>query len=124
MGFPSPARDYAEASISLDKILIQHPHATFFMYAEGYSMINAYIPPKAMLVVDRAVTAENGDIVVAVVNNEFTVRRLKKSEHTCWLCPENSKYQDLKITPEMNMTIWGVVIQIITNPRDTVCSHL
>ena len=118
MGFPSPAQSYAEQPISLDKVLIQHPQATFFMYAEGYSMINAYIPPKALLVVDKSVKASNGDIVVAVVNGEFTVRRLKKNEHTTWLCPANNKYQEIKVTPEMNMTIRGVVIQIITNPKD------
>ena len=120
MSFPSPARDYAEKSISLDKTLIQHPHATFFMHAEGDSMIDACIPSKALLVIDRAVNAKNGDIVVAVLNGEFTVKRLVKNEHTCWLYPANRKYRETKITPDMNMIIWGVVIQVIINPKDVM----
>lgn len=120
MSFPSPARDYTEESINLNKILIQHPHATFFMHAEGNSMINAFIPPKALLVIDRAVTVNNGDIVVAVVHGEYTARYLMKNDYTCWLIPANSKYPELKVTPEMEVTIWGVVIQIIINPKDLV----
>lgn len=118
MSFPSPARRYLEPGIDLNKILMPHPHATYFMYAEGNSMVNAFIPPKALLVIDRAVTANNGDIVVAVLNGEFTVRYLKKNDYTCSLCPANNKFQEQRITPEMDMTIWGVVIQIITNPKD------
>lgn len=120
MSFPSPARDYAEQRIDLNKELIQHPHATFFMYAEGDSMTDAFIPSKALLVIDRAVTAKNGDIVVAVVHGEFTVRRLCKNEHTCWLYPANRKYREVKVTPDMNMTVWGVVIQVVINPKDVV----
>ena len=117
MSFPSPARDYAEASISLDKTLIQNPHATFFMNVETSAMIDAHMPPGSMLVIDRAIAARNGDIVVAVLEGEFTVRRLVKNEHTCWLYPANKQYRELKVTPEMNMTVWGVVTQIIVNPK-------
>ena len=120
MSFPSPARDYAEKSISLDKALIQHPHATFFMNVETTAMIDAHMPPGSLLVIDRAVTAQNGNIVVAVIHGEFTVRRLVKNEHTCWLYPANRKYREVKITPEMNMAIWGVVIQIIIDPKNVV----
>lgn len=120
MSFPSPARDYAEPRIDLNKELIQHPHATFFMNVETTAMIDAHMPPGSLLVIDRAVTAQNGDIVVAVLNGEFTVRRLVKNEHTCWLYPANKQFREQKITPEMNMTIWGVVIQIIVNPKGTV----
>lgn len=120
MSFPSPARDHAEQRISLDKTLIQHPHATFFMHAEGDSMTDAYIPPRALLVIDRAVTAKNGDIVVAVREGEFTVRRLVKNEHTCWLYPANRKYREEKITKDMNVEIWGVVIHVIINPKDVM----
>lgn len=110
--------EYADQSIDLDKTPEQHPHATYFTYAEGYSMINAFIHPKALLLVDRDLAAVNGDIVVASVNGKYTVRRLRRNAHNCWLYPANSKYREMMITPEMNMTIWGVVIQIITNPRD------
>jgi DNA polymerase V len=117
MGFPSPALDYHEDRISLDKTIIDHPNSTFFMEAEGNSMINAFIPPKALLVIDRSLTAHNGDIVVAVVQGEFTVRYLKKNDFKLWLCPANSKLPDLLVTPEMEMSIWGVVISIVINPK-------
>ena len=120
MSFPSPAKDYTEDSINLNKILIQHPHATFFMYAEGNSMINAFIPPKALLVISRAITAKNCDIVVAVINGEYTARYLRKNDFNCWLVPANSKYHELKIIPEMEMTVWGVVVQIVIDPNDLV----
>jgi DNA polymerase V len=118
MGFPSPARDYLEERIDLNKLLVPHPQATFIVRSEGDSMINAFIPPAALLVIDRSVTPRNGDIVLAVLNGEFTVKYLKKNEHKCWLCPANSKYRETEITPDMNMVIWGVVTVIITNPKD------
>ena len=83
-------------------------------------MIDAHMPPGSLIVIDRAVMAKNGDIVVAVLEGEFTVRRLVKNEHTCWLYPANRQYREQKITPEMNMTVWGVVIQIIIDPKCAV----
>lgn len=118
MSFPSPARDYAEPRISLDKELIQHPLSTFYMHAEGDSMIDAFIPPRALLVIDRSLTAKNGDIIVAVKEGEYTVRFLKKDAFSTWLCPANKKYADLQITPDMDITIWGVVTSVIMNPKD------
>ncbi|MBE7170555.1 MAG: translesion error-prone DNA polymerase V autoproteolytic subunit [Williamsia sp.] len=120
MLFPSPAREYTEPGIDLNKELIQHPHATFFMQVETDAMIDAHMPPGSLLVIDRAIPAKNGDIIVAVLSGAFTVRRLVKNEHTCWLYPANRQYREQKITPEMNMTIWGVVIQIIVNPKAVI----
>ncbi len=113
----SPARAYAEQGIDLNQVLIEHPHATFFMYAETMAMIDAYIPPGALLVIDRAKQVQNGDIVVAVVNGDYTVRYLRRNEHTSWLYPANKKFREIKVTPQMNMTVWGVVVQVIINPR-------
>lgn len=113
-GFPSPALDYMEERIDLNKILVQHPLATFVVECTGDSMINAFIPPMAKLVVDRSLTPQNNDIVLAVVNGEFTVKFLKKNEHKCWLVPANRKYAELEITPEMSFEVWGVVTNIIT----------
>src|SRR4051812_5693432 len=78
-GFPSPASDYMEERIDLNQLLIKNPSATFFVKVEGESMIDAFIPPKALLVVDRSVHALSGDIVVAVVSGEFTVKRFVKT---------------------------------------------
>ncbi|MBC7849325.1 MAG: translesion error-prone DNA polymerase V autoproteolytic subunit [Chitinophagaceae bacterium] len=112
-GFPSPAMDYMEERIDLNKVIVKHPLATFIVSVEGDSMINAFIPPGARLVVDRSISAKNGDIVLAVLNGEFTVKFLKKNEYKCWLIPANRKYQDIEITGESNLQVWGVVIHVL-----------
>lgn len=117
-GFPSPALDYMEERIDLNTALIKRPLSTFLVETTGDSMINAFIPPKATLIVDRSITPHNGDIVLAVINGEFTVKFLKKNDHNCYLIPANSKYPEIKITPEMNMQVWGVVTTIITDASD------
>lgn len=117
MGFPSPAADYAEDRISLDKEVIRHPNATFFARMEGDSMVNAFIPPGALLVIDRSLTPKNMDIVLAIVRGEFTIRYLKKNDFKAWLIPANSKLREQLVTPEMEMEIWGVVIRIVTDPK-------
>lgn len=117
-GFPSPAMDYLEERIDLNEIIIKHPLATFIVENQGDSMINAFIPPKAKLVVDRSLTAKTGDIVLAVLNGEFTVKFLKKNDFKCWLVPANSKYRDIEITGEMQMQIWGVVTHVISDTKD------
>ena len=117
-GFPSPAMDYMEDRIDLNKELIRHPLSTFLVESEGTSMINAFIPPRAKLIVDRSLTAKTGDIVLAVVNGEWTIKYLVKNEFKCWLRPANSKFPDIEITPEMNMEVWGVVTTILINPKD------
>jgi DNA polymerase V len=120
-GFPSPAADEMEERINLGKALIPNPNSTFVVSCKGDSMINAFIPPKATLVVDKSIVPENGSIVVAVLNGEFTVKYLRKNKYKCWLVPANSKYRELEITEEMNMQVWGVVTNIIINPADIKC---
>jgi DNA polymerase V len=114
-GFPSPALDYIEKRIDLNEELIKHPLSTFMCETEGLSMVNAFIPPKAKLIIDRSLTPKNGDIVLATLNGEFTVKFLKKNQYKCWLCPANSKFPDIEITEEMDMQVWGVVTYIITD---------
>jgi len=120
-GFPSPANDYTEERIDLNKEFIKHPLSTFIVSCEGDSMKDAFIPPKAKLIIDRSITPKNGDIVLAVINGEFTVKYLKKNDYKCWLIPANRKYREIEITPEMDMQVWGVVIFVIINPADTRC---
>ena len=117
-GFPSPAMDYIEERIDLNKELIKHPLATFIIECSGDSMINAFIPPKAKLIIDRSLTAKNGDIVLATINGEFTIKFLKKNDVRCWLVPANSKYKEIEVTNEMNMQIWGVVTHIISATKE------
>jgi len=120
-GFPSPAADYSEERIDLNKTLIKHPLSTFLIECEGTSMVNAFIPPKAKLLIDRSIAPKNGDIVLAVLNGEFTVKYLKKNDFKCWLIPANKKYKEIEITQEMEFTVWGVVTSVIINPNDTKC---
>ncbi len=117
-GFPSPAMDYIEKRIDLNEVLIKHPLSTFLCESEGLSMIQAFIPPKAKLIIDKSIQPKNGDIVLASLNGEFTVKYLKKNEFKCWLCPANPKFKDIEITEEMNMQVFGVVTAIIINPAD------
>ena len=117
-GFPSPAMDYMEERIDLNKEFIKHPLATFIVECTGDSMINAFIPPNAKLIVDRSLSPRSGDIVLAVINGEFTVKFLKKNDYNCFLVPANNKYKEIKVLPEMNMEVWGVVTSIITDTRD------
>jgi DNA polymerase V len=116
MGFPSPAADYQEEVIDLGKELVKHPSTTFFFRVQGDSMVNANIPDQALLVVDRAMKACSGDIIVAVVNGELTVRRLVRTSRALVLHPENPVYKPLIVTREMNMTVWGTVTAIIIQP--------
>ncbi|MGN6540073.1 MAG: LexA family protein [Ginsengibacter sp.] len=112
------ALETAPEIIDLNTELIEHPQSTFIIQSTGYSMINAFIPPKARLVVDRSITAKNGDIVLAMLNGELTVRYLKKNPYKCWLVPANSKFKEIEISPEMDMQICGVVTSIITDARN------
>lgn len=121
-GFHSPAADYEQNRIDLNKEFIQHPLSTFLAECEGeYSMINALIAPKSKLIIDRHITPKNGDIVVVVLNGEYIVRYLIKNEHKCFLYPANKKYKVIEVTSEMNMQIWGVVTFIVTNTNDVKC---
>lgn len=117
-GFPSPALDYAEERIDLNEVLIRHPLATFIAQCDNDSMINAFIPPKSKVIVDKSLTAQNGDVVVAVLNGEFTLKFLKKNNHKCWLVPANKKYKEIEITAEMGMEIWGVVVHVLIDTKD------
>lgn len=117
-GFPSPALDYMEERVSLDQIYIKDPLSTFLIDCEGDSMINAFIPPKARLVVDRSITPKNGDIVLAELDGEFTVKFFRKNDFKCWLIAANPKYADIEISGERELQVWGVVTAVVTETKD------
>ena len=109
-GFPSPADDFLEFDLSLDKKLIKHPSATFFVRASGTSMINAKIFDGSILLVDRAEKINNGDIVLAVVDGEFTVKRYRKVDGSVFLYPENKSMRPIKIFEGSESYVWGKVM--------------
>lgn len=112
-GFPSPADDYIERKLDLNTHLIKHPAATYFMYVEGDSMINAGIRPGDLLIVDRALQPVDNAIVIAHIHGEFTLKRIKRCSNDIYLVPENDLFSPIKITPELECEIWGVVIYVI-----------
>ena len=112
-GFPSPAEDYMELKLDLNKFLIRHPSATFYVRVKGSSMQNAGIHDGDILIVDRSLEPKDKDIAVCVVDGEYTVKRLRKTDKGLWLLPENPDYQAIKITEDNEFQIWGVVSYVI-----------
>lgn len=111
-GFPSPAQDYVEQRLDLNELMIRHPSATYFVKAAGDSMRDAGIGEGDLLVVDSAKSAEHGDIVIAAVDGEFTVKRLQLHP-VVMLVPENPAYQPIKIGSEDSLEIFGIVTFIV-----------
>jgi DNA polymerase V len=112
-GFPSPADDYIEGSLDLNQHLIRHPAATFFVRVSGDSMVNAGIFPDDILIVDRSLEAVDKKIVIAVVDGDLTVKRLRIRSGNPFLEPENDRYPPIEVTPDMAFEIWGVVTSVI-----------
>jgi len=108
-GFPSDAEDYIEQKLDLNQFLIKHPAATFFVRVDGDSMKGAGINDHDLLIVDRALSPKSGQIVVAVLNGEFTVKRVKIEGEKLLLIPENPHFPLMEITEETDFQIWGVV---------------
>jgi len=112
-GFPSPADDYSEARLDLNKELISNESATFYARVRGDSMTLAGISDGDLLIIDKSKTPIDGAIVVCLIDGEFTVKRLQKKGNQFYLMPENDNYQPIKIKPENDVTIWGVVTYTI-----------
>ncbi len=112
-GFPSPADDYIEKTLDLNDLLIQKPAATFFVRAEGESMLGAGIHPNDILVVDRSIKPVLGKIVICALNGELTVKRLKSIGHEIILGAENPEYKDIVVHQSIELIIWGVVTNVI-----------
>lgn len=110
-GFPSPAQDYMSESIDLNQELIRHPATTFYARAVGDSMKGCGIDDGDLLVIDKAISPQNGDIVVAYIDGEFTLKKVRlEPDGSCqWLIPANDEYPPIKITEENDFIIWGVL---------------
>ena len=112
-GFPSPAGDFKQERISLDRELIKNKEATFFARVNGQSMIDAGLDDNDLLVIDRSLEPVNNKIAVCLIDGEFTVKRLKVEKGKIWLQPENSNYKSIEITEENEFIIWGIVTNVI-----------
>ena len=112
-GFPSPAQDFIDLSIDLNKEFIKHPSSTFFGRVKGNSMMDAGISNGDLLIVDKSLDAIDGKIAVCFIDGEFTVKRLKVEKDCCWLLPENEAYQPIKVTAENDFIVWGIVVYVI-----------
>jgi DNA polymerase V len=112
-GFPSPAMDFMETAIDLNKALSENPLATFYIKVDGNSMIDASINDKDVLVVDRSLEPQNNKIAVCFIDGEFTVKRIQLKKNELWLIPENPKYNPIKINEENQLIVWGIVTYVI-----------
>ena len=112
-GFPSPADDFKETRISLDRELVKNKEATFYARVSGDSMIEAGLDDGDLLVIDRSKNPENGRIAICLVDGEFTVKRIKKEKKKLYLMPENKKYKPIELKEENELIIWGVVEYVI-----------
>lgn len=112
-GFPSPAADFEENKISLDKTLVKNAEATFYAKASGNSMTGAGIDDGDILVIDRSLEPTNNKIAVCLIDGEFTVKRIKIEEDHLFLIPENSNYEPIKIDLHNDFVVWGIVTYVI-----------
>ena len=108
-GFPSPAEDHMEQRLDLNSLVIENPSATFFVRVAGESMKDVGINDGDILVVDRSIEKWENRIVVAVIDSEFTIKRFTKQNESVVLEAENAAYPSIKITPETDFSVWGVV---------------
>lgn len=116
-GFPSPAQDYIDKKIDMNEHLINNESATFIVKVGSLSMKNAGIDIDDELIVDRSLDAKHNDIVVALIDNDFTVKRLKIEPEGSWLKAENPDYTDIHLFDGQQLIIWGVVTFILKKAR-------
>ncbi|MBS1796141.1 MAG: translesion error-prone DNA polymerase V autoproteolytic subunit [Acidobacteria bacterium] len=110
-GFPSPADDYIESVIDLNQELIRHPFATFLVRATGDSMTGVGIMADAVLIVDRAIETQSGDVVIARIGDEMCVKQLFIDDAgRVLLLPKNENYKPIEITEDLDFEIWGKVV--------------
>ena len=116
-GFPSPADDHLERAIDLNEELVRNPAATFYVRVKGESMRDAGIHPGDLLMIDRSVTPADKQIVVAMIDGEFTVKRFRKRNGKITLEAENPAFQPIEVGEDQELTIWGAVTYIIHQAR-------
>jgi DNA polymerase V len=112
-GFPSPALDFEDIKIDLNKHLIKHPAATFYGRVKGESMKDAGINHGDLLVIDKSLRPVNDKIAVCYIDGEFTLKKIRIEKNIIWLTPANEKFKPIKVTEENDFLIWGIVTHVI-----------
>lgn len=112
-GFPSPADDFLDISIDLNKELIQNPSATFYGRVKGDSMVDAGLSDGDLLIIDKSLEPTNDKIAVCFIDGEFTVKRIRIERDIIWLIAENKNYKPIKVTSDNDFIIWGIVTTVI-----------
>lgn len=112
-GFPSPALDFIDLTIDMNRHLVKHPSTTFYGRVKGQSMKDAGIFDGDLLVIDKSLEPKNDKIAVCYIDGAFTVKRIKIDNNCCWLIPENKDYQPIMVTEDNDFLIWGIVTHVI-----------
>lgn len=112
-GFPSPADDYIDIAIDLNKELIKNKEATFFGRVKGDSMQDGGIHNGDLLIIDKSIEPKSGKIAVCFIDGEFTVKRIEMEKDVIWLIAENKNYPPIKVTMDNDFLIWGIVTSVI-----------
>ena len=113
-GFPSPAEDHMDISLDINEYLVKHPSSTFYIYVKGDSMIDSGIFDGDLLIVDRSLEVKSNSVVVAVIDGDFTVKKIKKDSGNLYLIPQNKKYKPILLENNMDFQIWGIVTYSIS----------
>ncbi len=112
-GFPSPADDFLDISIDLNKEFVKNPSTTFYGRVKGDSMINAGLSSGDLLIIDKSLEPIDNKIAVCFIDGEFTVKRIKIEKDIVWLVAENENYKPIKVTSDNDFLIWGIVTTVI-----------
>lgn len=112
-GFPSPAIDFEDDKMSLDKFLVKNHEATFYARADGDSMNGAGIDNGDIMIIDRSLSPKENKIAVCCIDGEFTVKRIKIEKDGLYLIPENKDFDPIKITESNQFIVWGIVTYVI-----------
>ena len=112
-GFPSPADDFKEIRISLDRELVRNQESTFYARVSGDSMEDAGLSDGDLIVIDRSINPENNKIAVCFLDGDFTVKRINKKGDKLYLKPENQNYNEIEVNEENKLLIWGIVTYVI-----------
>lgn len=114
-GFPSPAEDYTEPTLDLNRYVIKNPASTFYARITGDSMVGADIHDGDIVVIDKSLEPQDGNIAVCFIDGEFTLKQIKLDKGKLLLMPANPKFLPIEITEDNHFVVWGIVTYVIKN---------